>query len=212
MKYRYIIFDFDGVLVETNDIRFDGFHSLFKSHNKDLVNDLIQYARLNGGKSRYDKIKYFFENILNETISKDKVYELALQYSQLVEQKVIDALPVRGSTEFLSQYQSEFCFAIVSGSDQDELRDVCKARGIDHFFIEILGSPLSKSLNISQLLSKKRWKKELCVYLGDSLDDLETAKMNGIDFIGRNSGLVDWGTIGNVIFIDDLVQLPMCLK
>src|SRR3990172_842862 len=212
MKYRYIIFDFDGVLVETNDIRFDGFHSLFKSHNKDLVNDLIQYARLNGGKSRYDKIKYFFENILNETISKDKIYELALQYSQLVKQRVIDALPVRGSTEFLSQYQSEFCFAIVSGSDQDELRDVCKARGIDHFFIEILGSPLSKSLNISQLLSKKRWKKELCVYLGDSLDDLETAKMNGIDFIGRNSGLVDWGTIGNVIFIDDLVQLPMCLK
>jgi len=135
-----------------------------------------------------------------------------LQYSQLVKQRVIDALPVLGSLEFLSQYQEEFCFAIISGSDQDELRDVCKARGIDHFFIEILGSPLSKSLNISQLLSKKRWKKELCVYLGDSLDDLETAKMNGIDFIGRNSGLVDWGTIGNVIFIDDLVQLPMCLK
>src|SRR3990172_10151317 len=107
MKYKYIIFDFDGVLAETNDIRFDGFHSLFKNHNEDLVNSLIKYARLNGGKSRYDKIKYFFENILNETISKDKVYELALQYSQLVEQKVIDALPVRGSTEFLARYQRD---------------------------------------------------------------------------------------------------------
>lgn len=212
MKYRHIIFDFDGVLAETNNIRFDGFYSLFKNHNKNSVNDLIQYARLNGGKSRYDKIKYFFENILNEEISKEKVYELALQYSQLVRQKVIDALPVRGSTEFLSQYQSEFCFAIVSGSDQDELRDVCKARRIDHFFIEILGSPLSKSLNISQLLSKKGWKRELCVYIGDSLDDLETAKMNGIDFIGRNSDLVDWGTIRNVVFIDDMVQLPMYIK
>jgi phosphoglycolate phosphatase-like HAD superfamily hydrolase len=212
MKYKHIIFDFDGVLAETNDIRFDGFRSLFKNHNEDLVNTLIKYARLNGGKSRYDKIRYFFENIINEAISKDKIYELALQYSQLVKQKVIDALPVRGSTEFLSQYQKEFCFAIVSGSDQDELRDVCKARGIDHFFIEILGSPLSKSLNISQLLPKKGWKKELCVYIGDSPDDLEAAKMNGIDFIGRNSGLVDWQTIKNVIFITDMVQLPMCLK
>ena len=212
MKYKYIIFDFDGVLAETNDIRFDGFHSLFKNHNEDLVDDLIQYARLNGGKSRYDKIKYFFENILNETISNDKIYELALQYSQLVKQKVIYALPVRGSTEFLARYQSEFSFAIVSGSDQNELRDVCRARGIDRFFVEILGSPLSKSSNISHLVSKKEWKNELCVYVGDSLDDLETAKMNGIDFIGRNSGLVDWGTIRNVIFIDDIVQLPTHLK
>lgn len=212
MKYKNIIFDFDGVLAETNNIRFDGFRLLFKNHNEDLVNTLIKYARLNGGKSRYDKIKYFFENIINETISKDEIYELALQYSQLIKQKVIDALPVRGSTEFLSQYQKEFCFAIVSGSDQDELRDVCNARGIGHFFIEILGSPLSKSLNISQLLAKKGWKKELCVYIGDSLDDLETAKMNGIDFIGRNSGLVDWQTIKNVIFLPDLVQLPICLK
>ena len=29
MKYQYILFDFDGVLVESNEIRFNGFRKLF---------------------------------------------------------------------------------------------------------------------------------------------------------------------------------------
>ena len=57
----------------------------------------------NGGMSRYEKIKYFFEEIRNEIISGDRVQVLSRQYTELVKQKVIDAESVQGSLEFLSK-------------------------------------------------------------------------------------------------------------
>jgi len=212
LKYKHLIFDFDGVLVESNEIRFDGFRLLFKNYPQDQVERLVLYAKINGGLSRYEKIKYFFKQIRNEPIRDDNVQLLAKQYSELVKQKVIDAEPVKGSLEFLSNHKNNYDFAVVSGSDQEELRDVCKAREIDHFFLEILGSPASKGSNIALLLTKMGWGRKSCLFIGDSINDFDAARANGIDFIGRNSNLINWGLTGNLTVVDDLSQLHLYLK
>jgi len=212
LKYKHLIFDFDGVLVESNEIRFDGFRLLFKNYPQDQVERLVLYAKINGGLSRYEKIKYFFKQIRNEPIRDDNVQLLAKQYSELVKQKVIDAEPVKGSLEFLSNHKNNYDFAVVSGSDQEELRDVCKAREIDHFFLEILGSPASKESNIALLLTKMGWGRKSCLFIGDSINDFDAARANGIDFIGRNSNLINWGLTGNLTVVDDLSQLHLYLK
>ena len=212
MKYKHLIFDFDGVLVESNEIRFDGFRLLFKNYPQDQVERLVLYAKINGGLSRYEKIKYFFKQIRNEPIRDDNVQLLAKQYSELVKQKVIDAEPVKGSLEFLSNHKKNYDFAVVSGSDQEELRDVCKAREIDHFFLEILGSPASKESNIALLLTKMGWGRKSCLFIGDSINDFDAARANGIDFIGRNSNLINWGLTGNLTVVDDLSELHLYLK
>ena len=212
MKYKHLIFDFDGVLVESNEIRFDGFRLLFKNYPQDQVERLVLYAKINGGLSRYEKIKYFFKQIRNEPIRDDNVQLLAKQYSELVKQKVIDAEPVKGSLEFLSNHKNNYDFAVVSGSDQEELRDVCKAREIDHFFLEILGSPASKESNIALLLTKMGWGRKSCLFIGDSINDFDAARANGIDFIGRNSNLINWGLTGNLTVVDDLSELHLYLK
>lgn len=209
MRYRHIIFDFDGVLVESNKIRFEGFQLLFRDYPEYQVEKLVQFAVSNGGLSRYEKIRYFFEKIRNETISEDEIMNYAKRYSELVKQKIIEADPVNGSLEFLSLYHNSSDFAIVSASDQEELIEVCYARGISHYFTEILGSPASKEVNCSILFSKKGWRKNLSLFVGDSINDLNVARFCGIDFIGRDSELMDWSLISNVIFIHDLSQLHL---
>ncbi len=212
LKYKHLIFDFDGVLVESNEIRFEGFQLLFRDYPVHQVEKLVQFARLNGGLSRYEKIRYFFKEILHESISADNINSLARQYSELVKQKVINAEPVKGSLAFLSNYKNIYDFAVVSGSDQEELRDVCKARGIALFFSEILGSPASKESNISFLVSKTGWEKKACLFIGDSINDFNAARAHGIDFIGRNSNLVKWGLIGNLTVVNDLSELHLYLR
>ena len=145
MRYKHIIFDFDGVLAETNEIRFEGFMSLFEDYPKSGLQRLTPYLRENGGLSRYEKIRYFLEEIRHEKISFDRVQVLARQYSELVTQKVIAAPPVEGSLEFLNSQRSNYDFAVVSSSDEEELKKVCRLRGIDHFFARIFGSPSSKA-------------------------------------------------------------------
>ena len=146
MKYQHIIFDFDGVLVESNEIRFNGFRKLFKGYPQDQIERLVSYAKANGGVSRYKKIEYFFNEIRQEPVSDEQVDHWAVQFSELVEQDIVEAKSVEGSLEFLREYFNHFDFAIVSGSDQAELRRVCKKRKIDHFFKAILGSPLKKKI------------------------------------------------------------------
>ena len=70
----------------------------------------------------------------------------------------------------------------------------------------ILGSPTEKKDNIATLLSDFKWERSKSLYVGDSNNDLEAAKKNNIDFIGRSSGLVDW-KFYNVKFVSDLSSL-----
>ena len=210
MKYQHIIFDFDGVLVESNEIRFNGFRKLFKDYPQDQVERLVDYAKANGGVSRYKKIEYFFNEIRQESVSGESVNRWAAQYSNLVEQDIVDAKSVEGSLGFLEEYSNKFDFAIVSGSDQAELRRVCKKREIDHFFEKILGSPTEKKDNIATLLSDLNWQHNKSLYVGDSNNDLDAATANDLDFVGRCSGLIDWENY-NVRFVLDLSSLHKAL-
>jgi phosphoglycolate phosphatase-like HAD superfamily hydrolase len=211
VKYQYVIFDFDGVLVESNEIRFNGFRRLFKDYPQEQVDILVDYAKANGGVSRYKKIEYFFNVIRQESTSEKSVNRWAAQFSELVEQDVVKAESVAGSVEFLEEYSNLFDFAIVSGSDQVELKRVCEKRGINHFFKTILGSPVEKKDNIAALLSELNWSHDRSVYVGDSNNDLDSAKANNIDFVGRCSGLIDWKNF-SVKFVSDLSSLYGVLR
>ena len=159
MKFQHILFDFDGVLAESNEIRFNGFRKLFKDYPRTQVEQLVEYAKANGGVSRYKKIEFFFNTIRKEPVSSKSVNHWANQFSELVTKDILEARPVEGSLEFLEKYFNQFDFAIVSGSDQRELREVCKRRGIDSFFKIILGSPTEKQDNIAALLSDFKWER-----------------------------------------------------
>lgn len=210
MEHRHILFDFDGVLAQTNEIRFWGFVELFGDISTQEKAQFMTFVRANGGLSRYGKIRHLYERILCRPISDDDVNVLAAEYSQLVAQKIIEAEPVAGSLEFLEEFRDRFDLAIVSGSDQDELRAVCRARGIDHYFQAILGSPKEKRENIVGLLSSHQWEAETCVYVGDSSNDCDAAAEAGVDFIGRDSGLTCWKDTDEV-WISDLRDLPAAI-
>jgi len=206
MKYKNLVFDFDGVLVESNEIKFDGFRRLFHGFPRDQVDELVAYAKANGGISRYEKIRYFYQKVRGEPITEESIQDLAARFSGLVRQKVVEAEPVKGAVEFLEQNATKFNFALVSGSDQNELRAVCRDRGIGHYFKDILGSPINKKDNLTRLLEDLGWKPSETVYIGDSQNDLEAARANRIDFIGRDSGLVEWDRL-KIPSIPDLSSL-----
>ena len=206
-SYKHIIFDFDGVLADTNDIRVEGYRMLFQGYPDDQIQRMVDFARVNGGLSRHVKIRYFFETIRRGSISEKEVFEWADKYSAIVKQQVIEAPAIAGATEFLARYQDNFDFALISGSEQAELRDVCRQRGIAHFFVEILGSPALKEVNLAQFLARQGWEKDDCLFIGDSINDHEAVKKVGIPFLGRNSGIADWSKMDGVWHFDDFSQI-----
>ena len=211
VKYKHIIFDFDGVLADTNPIRLEGFRLLMEGYPQLQVDEFVKFCRSNSGMSRFEKIKYFFKEIQNEEILKEDLNIWASRYSGIVKDKIVKAPPLQGSLEFLRSNFKIYDFAIVSGSEQQELRDVCRQRKISHFFIEILGSPITKAENVAMLLAKMRWERKKCVFIGDSITDFDAALANGIDFIGRDSSMANWSLIKNIRIFTDFSQLPLLL-
>ena len=100
MQFKNLIFDFDGVLVESNDIRIEGFRRLFQDYPENEVSQLMSYVEKNGGISRYVKIRYFFEVIRRESLEIEDLQSWANRYSKLVKEKIIQAESVIGSDFF----------------------------------------------------------------------------------------------------------------
>ena len=54
-----IVFDFDGVLAESVDIKTRAFALLFRDEGEEVVRKVIDFHLKNGGVSRFEKIKFF---------------------------------------------------------------------------------------------------------------------------------------------------------
>ncbi|MDD5437468.1 MAG: HAD hydrolase-like protein, partial [Candidatus Omnitrophica bacterium] len=81
---RAIIFDFDGVLVESVDLKTGAFAKLFAAEGEDVVRKVVEYHLGNTGVSRFDKFRYIYKNILNRELSEEKFADLGRDFADLV--------------------------------------------------------------------------------------------------------------------------------
>lgn len=185
---KAILWDFDGVILNSNSVRDEGFSEVLKNYPGSEVEQLLDYHKRNGGLSRYVKFRYFFEEIRNEKVIEEKISELASDFSEIMLKKLVNKeLIIQDSFNFIQQNHKKFDFHIVSGSDQNELRFLCEKLGLAPYFLSISGSPVHKNILVETVLKQYRYNKNECCLIGDSINDYEAAKKNDIGFIGYNS-------------------------
>lgn len=174
--------------MDSNAIRDTGFSSVLKDFPSEQVDRLLVYHKKNGGLSRYVKFRYFFEEIRGEQISETEVGNWAALFSEIMLAALLDEnLLIKETNDYVQLNYQEKVMHIVSGSDQNELRTICRALGIADFFRSIHGSPTPKKQLVADLLSKHQYPLEDCLLIGDSINDFEAAAANGIDFMAYNN-------------------------
>ena len=63
-KYNTFIFDNDGVILDSNQAKTKAFAKSVESYNGNKIKDFINYHVKNGGVSRFEKIDYFYSEIM----------------------------------------------------------------------------------------------------------------------------------------------------
>ena len=185
---KTILWDFDGVILDSMKVRDWGFEEIFKEYDRLMVDQLLDYHRINGGLSRYVKIRYFFEELLGQSITEEVVLEYANKFSILMKKELTNKKNlIKDSVEFIKNNHKKYNFHVVSGSDQEELRFLNKELGMDQYFISIHGSPTPKKQLVETLIQKYQYNKESVCLIGDSINDYEAAVFNEIKFIGYNN-------------------------
>ncbi|AJA47302.1 hydrolase/phosphatase, HAD-like superfamily protein [Clostridium pasteurianum DSM 525 = ATCC 6013] len=187
-KYEVIIFDFDGVIVDSMSVRDSGFRNIFSEFDNEAVEELVRYNRKNGGLSRFHKIKYFYEEILKLNIEEELINKYAEKFTEIMKRELINPqYIIKDSVDFIKSNKGTKKMYIASGSENKELNYLCKELGISDYFIEIYGSPTHKNEIVKNILKNNKYDMSKVVLIGDSINDYEAAKVNEIDFIGYNN-------------------------
>jgi len=180
-----VIFDFDGVLVESVDIKTAAFGKLFRDEGTDVERQVVEYHLLNTGVSRFDKFRYIYQHILKKELTEDKFKNLCDTFAALVMDEVVSAPYVAGAKEFLDSFTGKCKFFVTSATPQDEIDEIVKRRQMDQYFEEVYGAPVKKIEAVRTILDKYGFDPDSVIYVGDAMSDYEAAKSSGLKFVAR---------------------------
>jgi len=185
---KHILWDFDGVIFDSMKIKSEGFQSLFVGYDNKILSEIEAYHYTHGGVSRFDKIRYFHEVLLEQAISDEEIIQLADKFANIIEKKLFDKNNlILDSITFIKKHYQDYNFHIVSGAEHNELNHICEVFDLKPYFISINGSPTKKDILVNKVLDAHQYKNEETILIGDAMTDYNAALKNNIGFYGYNN-------------------------
>lgn len=199
-EYTTLVFDCDGVVLDSNKVKTEAFYQATLPYGEAAAQAMVDYHVANGGVSRYRKFAHFLEQIAPNIVPSyaDKQQGPSLEslldaYASHVREGLLSC-EVAPGLETLRQHTSDARWMIVSGGDQDELRDAFAQRDIAEWFDGgIFGSPDTKDEILARELDSGNIQQP-ALFLGDSKYDHQAASAAGLDFVFLSgwSEVADW--------------------
>jgi HAD superfamily hydrolase (TIGR01549 family) len=185
-----IIYDFDGVICDSVNVKTEAFIALYKSYGPEIQAQVKEYHLLNGGISRFEKFRYFQSVLLNKKVSENDIIKLSDQFAALVKEKVIASEYIKGAYEFIkmNSFKKQF---ICTGTPEIEILEISERKGISSFFQQLYGSPKTKTEILEIILKQTNVNRDTCIFFGDAMTDYNAAQICKIPFIGiENSATI----------------------
>jgi len=178
------LFDFDGVIVDSVDVKTVAFARMFEQFGPAVVAKVIEHHRLHGGMNRMQKFLHYYKEFLHKSLNNIELDDLCRQFSFLVMNEVIIASEIPGAEAFLEKWHKIIPCFIVSATPLDELGKIVKRRGLAHYFKDIKGAPADKQSNLQDILNTYALQPESCLYFGDAYSDYDAARNCCVNFWG----------------------------
>jgi len=181
---KNILWDFDGVIAESVNVKTEAFYELYLGYGKDIADKVVEHHIANGGVSRFEKFKHYHRHFLNKEISEEEINNLAQKFSDIALKKVIDSPYIPGVIEFISSERKINHF-IITGTPHNEMKEIATKRKIDKLFRSIMGSPKTKVEWINELVSMNEISISESVFIGDASTDYNAALSTKMKFVLR---------------------------
>lgn len=181
---KAIVLDFDGVILESLDIKTRAFRHLFRN-DPAKIGEIVQLHIEMAGISRFEKFRIIYRDILQMPLTESETERLGQEFSAHVAREIFTCPFVPGALEFLKEQSGRLPIFIVSGTPEGELRDIVVQRGLDRYCRGVYGSPRTKEVLLRQVVAENSCYPQEVVFVGDSITDYEAASKVSVHFIAR---------------------------
>lgn len=194
-QYKAIVFDCDGVILDSNIVKTEAYFRTAKNLGATDVQAqaLVEYHVRLGGISRYHKFDYYLREILQQPATDAAIQALLDEFGRELEVGLMECEMAEGLVELRAATPDAKWF-ILSGGDQEELQRLFEKRNIEHLFDGgIFGSPDNKDT----VLAREKASGHLqlpALFVGDSKYDYEAATRADLDFVFLSAWteVADW--------------------
>jgi len=185
-SYKFIFWDFDGVIKDSVNIKKKAFGALFSEFGSDISNRVMLHHIQNGGISRSQKIPLYL-TWAGLKPTKELIETYSRRFSVIVKQAVIESEWVPGVFKYLEKNHKRQIFFLLTATPDYEINEILTKLNIKDFFSRVYGSNTSKEKAIAVELENYSAKPKDAVMIGDAISDFQAAKSNKIDFVLRNT-------------------------
>jgi phosphoglycolate phosphatase len=187
-----VIFDCDGVLLNTMAQKIRAFREWVPVHHAELTEAFMERVMHGFGRSRRHHIEGFYADLVGTPPGPELLEAEIERFTKICEPLCASAGWLPGSREFV-----EHCAAagvtryVLSGTPQEPLEEMLAAHGAreiskgaaDGLFHRILGSPPAKPEQMEQILSETHTPAHRAVFIGDANADHLAAVHVGAHFV-----------------------------
>lgn len=183
-----IFLDFDGVVVESLNIKSQAFYEIYMVYGEEIANKAKKYHIEHQGVSRYIKFQEIHQIYLKRKLQIEQLEELSKQFSVIVLTKIIQCPFVDGVLKFLEQKNANnIPIFLLSATPHEELIDIVKARKLQQYFKDIYGAPSTKVDSGKKIIEQFKLNPQKIVFVGDSRSDFMASNDLGTNFILRQT-------------------------
>lgn len=184
-KLKNILFDFDGVLVNSLDIKTNAFYEMYLPYGEDVASFVKKFHLENGGVSRFEKFKLYHKECLGIDIDEKTMNELTADFSSRVLKGVIECDEVEGTEYFLNKYYQLIDLYVITGTPTVEIQKILQGRKWTKFFKIAYGSPESKNHWVDVLMENGVVNTSNSIFVGDAMADYKAAIHGDLPFYLR---------------------------
>ena len=187
-QYKTIVFDCDGVVLDSNIVKTEAYFRTAKNLGATdaQAQALVDYHVKLGGISRYHKFDWYLREVLHKPVTEAAVQTLLDDFSRELVTGLMQCDLARGLFELREKTDSNWL--ILSGGDQQEIRELFEKRKIGHMFNGgLFGSPDNKDAVLAREIANGNIQFP-ALFVGDAKYDFEAASRAGLDFVF----LSDW--------------------
>jgi len=212
-KYKSIVFDCDGVVLDSNVVKTEAYFRTAKNLGATdaQAQALVEYHVELGGISRYHKFEWYLHEVLNQPVTEQAVQALLDEFARELEVGLMECAVAEGLEDVRSA-TPKANWMILSGGDQQEIRALFAKRDLAKYFDGgLFGSPDNKDTVLAREIASGNLQFP-ALFIGDSKYDFEAATRAGLDFVFLSdwTEVADWKTYcaeNNIVVHNSIVQL-----